>query len=173
MSSYSKKECKCSSSHTIVSGNSLDINVDNCNSEIRADIVVSEHSSIRLWGQVVNCNGDPVENVLVKLLKVDCRCGDIYYTGIAHTITDCDGFYQFDLCSDETSNYKILVSKATYGPEKTIPVEYNNCNPCYEDTHCCDCNSCYDNCYQNQDCDCYYNNKCNNKPTNYYKNGRY
>lgn len=72
---------------------------------------------------------------------------------------------------------KILVSKDTYRPEKVIPVEYNNCNPCYDNYHSCDCNSCYNcGCYENycdnQNCDSYYKNKCNKKATNYYKNTR-
>lgn len=78
--------------------------MDDCNSEIRSDIIISEHSSVRLWSQVINCNGNPIENALVKLLNIECSCGNISYIGIAHTITDCDAFYQFDLCSEESSN---------------------------------------------------------------------
>ncbi|MGL6105704.1 hypothetical protein [Romboutsia sp.] len=127
-------KCNCSSGLSIASGNSLDVDVNYCESEIRADIVVSEFKSVRLWGRVVNCEGKPVSNALVKLLKVICDGSCMYYQGVAHTISDCDGFYQFELCScdedGETPCYKVLVSKAAYGPERVIPYANGNCNPC-------------------------------------------
>ncbi|MEG1142312.1 MAG: hypothetical protein RSE41_07715 [Clostridia bacterium] len=135
MSNYEKgfnAECNCSSNFNIVSGNSLDLDVNYCESEIRADIVVSEYSSVRLWGRIVNCDGSPIANALIKLLKVEC-CGDhVTYKGISHTISDCDGFYQFELCTADKDDdcYKLLVSKAAYGPERIIPVSGGNCNPC-------------------------------------------
>lgn len=127
-------DCNGSSPYNIVSGNSLDVDVNYCESEIRADVVVSEYSSVRLWGRIVNCDGKPVANALIKLLKVVC-CGDkVSYNGIAHTISDCDGFYQFELCScddnGDKSCYRILVSKAAYGPERVIPTNGGNCDPC-------------------------------------------
>lgn len=126
--------CGCSSNYNIVSGNSLDLDVNYCEAEIRADVVVSEYNSVRLWGRIVNCENQPIGNALIKLLKVEC-CGDrVHYIGIAHTISDCDGFYQFELCSSDKGNentcYKILVSKAAYGPERIIPSVDGNCNPC-------------------------------------------
>ncbi|MGL4800951.1 MULTISPECIES: hypothetical protein [Peptostreptococcaceae] len=124
--------CTCSMESTIITGNSLELDVNYCESEIRADIVVSEFKSVRLWGQVINCDGRPIPNALVKLLKVECYGKHISYKGIAHTISDCEGFYQFDLCgnADDDDCYKLLVSKAAYGPERIIPVSNNNCEPC-------------------------------------------
>lgn len=136
MSKY-KSSCNCD--YSVVSGNSLDVEVNYCESEIRADIIVQEQKSVRLWGRIINCNGEPVSNALIKLLKVE-NCGNYYtYVGVAHTISDCEGFYQFELCtcSDEydEANYKILVSKAAYGPEKVIPVNNANCDPCDDDNN--------------------------------------
>lgn len=122
--------------NTIVSGNSIVVDT-NCNaSEIKADIKVSEFDSLRLWGQVLNCNGQPVSNVLVKLMRIICTPQGESYQGIAHTITDCNGFYQFELCrEDRNSKYKVLVSKAATGPE----LVHTNING--------DCNTCNDNAY--------------------------
>lgn len=136
MSNYSignNYNCNHNSNYNIVSGNSLDVNVNNCESEIRADVVVAEYNSVRLWGRVLNCDGKPVANALIKLLKVNCCNDNASYKGIAHTISDCNGFYQFELCSSEEDNdacYKILVSKAAYGPERIIPISGGNCDPC-------------------------------------------
>lgn len=137
MSMYQNQQeydCNCSCSGNIVSGNSLDLDVNYCESEIRADIVVEEHSSVRLWGRIVNCDDRPVANALVKLLKVECRGAQTTYKGIAHTVSDCEGFYQFELCAcEEDANkscYKLLVSKAAYGSERIIPLSGGNCNPC-------------------------------------------
>lgn len=134
--------------NSIVSGNSLDLDFNKCESEIRADIVVSEYSSVRLWGRIVNCEGKPVANALVKLLKVESDGNKVYYSGISHTVSDCEGFYQFDLCtnSEDAHNtcYKVLVSKAAYGVEKVIPGKSLNCQPCQPQDTCTQCF--YDDC---------------------------
>ena len=135
MSNYPmNNDCQCAG-YSVVNGNSLDIDVNYCESEIRADVVVSEYDSVRLWGRIVNCEGKPVANALIKLLKVTCHKNGVSYNGVAHTLSDCDGFYQFELCrcSDEEFEkccYKILVSKAAYGPERVVPISGGNCNPC-------------------------------------------
>lgn len=127
--------CNCSPYCNSAIGNSLDVEVDCHESEIRADIRVSEYNSVRLWGRIVNCQGRPVPNALIKLLKVECygRHKDRNYKGIAHTVTDCDGFYQFEICPGdkrEDNWYRILVSKVVYGQERIISISCGNCNPC-------------------------------------------
>lgn len=126
------KDCK--GKFGVISGNSIDIDVQGCESEIRADIIVSAYNSIRLWGRVIDCNGDGVENALIKLVKVECTSHGKEYHGIAHTISDCEGFYQFEVCADlesiENNCYKLLISKAAYGPERIIPTSGGTCNPC-------------------------------------------
>lgn len=113
-----------SSSHvkpnqTTVLGNSIDIEIDpyHCDHEIRTDIMVSEFTSIRLWGQIISCHGNPVPNALVKLVKICGSEDSKTYEGIAHTTSDCEGFYQFDIYSDEHAWYKILVGKSNTGKE--------------------------------------------------------
>lgn len=142
----------------LINGNSVDIEIDGCNSDIKADIIVSDFNTVRLWGQVKTCNGQPVAKALIKLLKVVHKQYGCEYQGIAHTVSDCKGFYQFDLCPDEIGcSYKILVSKAIIGCDKTYCQE-RNCDSC-ENSHasCDDCN-CNNKAYDcrpvNKKCNC-------------------
>ncbi|MEG1002141.1 MAG: hypothetical protein RSF37_01990 [Clostridium sp.] len=149
-----------------VLGNSIDIHVDRCDNsaEIRADIKVDEFNSKRIWGQVLNCNGEPVPNSLVKLVRVVCQGNRKYYEGIAHTITDCEGFYQFDVCENlENECYKIIINKAVTGPEKVVKTNGGNCNACASDNRNPNGHGKYDPCrryepvvtnYNQNDCDC-------------------
>ncbi|MGL4453708.1 MAG: hypothetical protein ACRCTZ_21325 [Sarcina sp.] len=145
-----------------VLGNSIDIHVgkNDCSAEIRADVKVSEFESKRIWGQVLNCRNEPVPNSLVKLVRVICQGNRKYYEGVAHTITDCEGFYQFDVCDNSDNEcYKIIINKAVTGQELVIDTQGGNCgacttsggyNPCLPynpivkpyDPNECDCN-CY------------------------------
>ncbi|MGL5675362.1 MAG: hypothetical protein ACRDDX_03020 [Cellulosilyticaceae bacterium] len=128
---YGSNSCKTS---TVTVGNSIDINLntpDICqSSEVRADVVVDEISAKRVWGRVVNCQGQPIANALAKLVKVVCIKGKKEYIGVAHTITNCEGFYQFDVCADDLSCYKIIVNKATTGKEVILDTTTGNCNTC-------------------------------------------
>lgn len=119
-------------------GNSVDIKLKECDaSEVRADVLVEnatrekECHVVRLWGQVKDCNGEPVSNALIKLIKVTNGCNGKSYQGIAHTISDCEGFYQFDLCyCSGHESYKVLVGKAYTGPEEVIHNMKGNCDLC-------------------------------------------
>lgn len=115
-----------------VLGNSIDIKINPCDEivEIRADVQVEEFISKRIWGKVVSCEGKPLSNTLVKLVKV-VRVGcDYDYIGMAHAVTDCEGFYQFDVCAKEESEYKILVNKAVIGDEIVLKNNGGNCKAC-------------------------------------------
>lgn len=129
--------CNCNMDSTVISGNSLDLDVNYCESEIRADVIVSEYNSVRLWGRIMNTEGEPVANALLKLIKVKSKGKNTTYTGIAHTVSDCDGFYQFDICGeyDKDEYYKLLVNKAAYGPERVIDPCNGNCNPYYNEAN--------------------------------------
>lgn len=139
-SSTSKCGCPCQPTpkpcdDSYVVGNSIDFTIDNCDSEIKADVVVDYRDSVRVWGQVKDCTGKPVEYAYIKLIKATNNG----YIGIAHTITDCLGFYQFDICPcKDGTNFRLLVGKAsTGGNEKDISSE-QNCNPCV-DAPSCEC----------------------------------
>lgn len=107
---------------TIVIGNSIDININPSisSSEIRADVKVGEYTAIRLWGQIVNMNNHPVPNALVKLVRIIDSQPSPQYVGVAHTTSDCEGFYQFDIYSNENAWYKVLVGKSNTGKEIII-----------------------------------------------------
>ncbi len=119
---------------TMINGNSIDVVPQGCDSEIKADIVVTEFNSVRLWGQIVNCHGQPVSSALLKLIKIITDCnGKCIYQGIAHTVSDCNGFYQFDLCVDDPcAKYKVLVNKSATGTERIIETGTGNCNACVD-----------------------------------------
>lgn len=123
--------CKPSKTCELIVGNSLEVEVHGDDCEIRADIEVARKNTVRLWGQVKDCEGKPVEGALVKLLKQTVVCDKPNYAGIAHAVTDCLGFYQFEICPCHSSTkYRILVGKAAIGSEKIINSN-GTCNPCH------------------------------------------
>lgn len=162
--------------YNIASGNSADLKIGECDSEIRADVVVNEYRSIRLWGCVVNCNGYPVPNALVKLLKIVRYEHGYNYVSVAHTVTDCDGLYQFDILGEfDCDSYKVIVSKTAIASERIIDTKGGNCNPCdckpmpkceEKNPPKCDCyekpphveppcnKPCDDHMFKSCDCDC-------------------
>ncbi|OPJ55982.1 hypothetical protein [Alkalithermobacter paradoxus] len=103
--------------------------------EVKADFRVNKQRSVRIWGQVKDCNENPVKCALVKLVKQVCRCGKVDYVGVAHTVTDCKGFYQFDVCVPEAiEKYKVIVSKPAHGLEI---IKLTECAPCGKDKCLC------------------------------------
>ncbi len=90
----------------------LDIKEGEC--EVRKDVMIKKAECVRIWGQVKDCWGCPVEGALVKLVKEVYKGRKSWFVGIAHTLTDCHGFYQFDLCRKEAKcNYRIIAGKAS------------------------------------------------------------
>lgn len=128
-----KYDCHCyGSCDTIISGNVLDLDLNKCDSEVRADIEVgkSKKCCVRVWGQVKDCDGNPVEDAQVKLLKSYYYHGKMEFEGVAHTTTDCMGFYQFDVCiKNEHDKFRIIVGKASTGKERVIHGK-GICDPC-------------------------------------------
>lgn len=101
----------CSDDKNGIVGESIDIVLkDVCESEIKAEITVKEFESVRIWGQVKDSCGCPMPRTLLKLLRCDCE----NFSGIAHTISDCQGFYQFDLCKKtEGGKYRIIAGRVS------------------------------------------------------------
>lgn len=111
-------------------GNSVAVQFRKNDCEIRADVCVKKVNAIRLWGRVKTCENEPVEAALVKLLKMVCDKHGYRLEGVAHTITDCKGFYQFDICErDDHADYRVIVGKAATGNERIIH-DCEACNPC-------------------------------------------
>jgi hypothetical protein len=122
---YNEESCE------IIKGNAINVELNKCDCEVRADIKVERKHCIRIWGQVTDCSGKPVSEALVKLLKPYPKQGCVEYAGISHTVTDCLGFYQFDVCfcDDDKSKYRILVGKPAKGNDRVI-YEEGKCEPC-------------------------------------------
>lgn len=134
--SINTKNCYSKTSYDdLVVGNSIDIQLEKNDSEVRADLTVSRVDTVRIWGIVKDCDGMPISNALIKLVKPINKNGIMEYEGACYTVTDCSGFYQMDVpCSDSDSKYKILVSKASVGYERIICCD--NCNPCSPEPPC-------------------------------------
>lgn len=107
----------------------LELNKNNC--EVSTHISVVGEKSVKLWGQVKDCEGHPVEDALIKLLKPVSQDGNIDYVGVDHTTSDNLGFYKFEL-SPNNENIKLIViaSKAISGNQRTIDENSSLCNPC-------------------------------------------
>lgn len=124
---------------SMINGNSIDINPHEGDSEIKADVIVSEFNSVRIWGQIMNCKGESVPNALIKLIRIAKDCKDTEactYQGIAHTVSDCQGFYQFDIeVNNSKEEFKILVGKSATGTERIIAPNTGNCDACSGDNY--------------------------------------
>lgn len=103
-------------------------------SEIRADAVIpcqtkgEDSNTIRVWGQVLNDCGEPIAYALLKLVKVISSHNGKEYIGIAHGLSDSNGFYQFDVpyCTGE-EYYKIIIS-IMYTEEEVVAMpQYEPC----------------------------------------------
>lgn len=129
--------CPTHNSCELIIGNSLEVDVSKDDCEVRADLEVARKKIVRLWGQIKDCDGLPVEGASVKLLKQITTCGKPNYVGVAHAITDCLGFYQFDLCPCQTpAKYRIVVGKAAVGTERVVE-SLGSCKPCNSNPcHC-------------------------------------
>ncbi|MGL5086179.1 MAG: hypothetical protein ACRC68_10780 [Clostridium sp.] len=126
-------QCGCET----VKGNAIEVQIQKDDCEVRADVVVGKSRGIRLWGQIRDCDGYPIDNALVKLVKVTHYYGKVGVQGIAHTMTDCTGFYQFEIkaCEDGVS-YRVLVHKASEGKERVVSETAMICNPCSDNPVC-------------------------------------
>ncbi|MDK2587408.1 hypothetical protein QOZ83_16310 [Romboutsia sedimentorum] len=187
---YTNYKNQCMGVQGLSTGNSIDIDLNQCEQlgEVKADIVLNtdinnECNVVRLWGQIKDCNGCSVPNALLKLLKIEKYKGRCEYKGVAHTISDCEGFYQFDLCyCDGSENYKILVSRTSTGTDELVlPTEEGNCNvygsngpnvyqPCEQGNQICKQGSSI-NCNTQQNNDCEDVSQCQSSvyPKNYKK----
>lgn len=81
--------------------------------EIRVDLQVKTLKSVKVWGQIIKEDNEPVNNALVKIVKeLKDDKGRKEYLGVADSITDCGGFYQFCICIDDAnipSTFKVFV----------------------------------------------------------------
>ncbi len=156
-------------------GTSIDVNIDplSFNQEIRSDIIVSKYDNIRIWGQVKNCKNHIISGAFIKLVKFNHDAIDKSLEGIAHTLSDYNGFYQFDVCGDNPNiSYKIIVSKANNGSKKILDT-YNKSGKICNKTLSSDCKTyssslSYIYPKKHDNTNSLYNNSC--KPTPQFQN---
>lgn len=152
--SQTQHDCNMDNSHTMICSSSSEFKVDSCQSNVRIDITVAEFATVRLWGQVKDSYGYPVPGILLMLVRVEHdKHGKCSYHGLAHTISDKEGFYQFDLCAKCFDTcYKILANKSAKGLERLI-LSQEACLYEKDDDRCRD----YDSC---RNCDCCRDDEC-------------
>lgn len=98
--------CEC------LQGKTADVEICQKDVDIRVDLVVDKKKVLRLWGQIKDNSGYVVENALITLLKPQYVRGEIEYFPIATTLSDCMGFYQFQIEKLEKNlTYKVNVGK--------------------------------------------------------------
>lgn len=106
--------------------------------EIKVDMEVEKRRTVRIWGQIKDCKGKPVRCAMVKLIREVVDCGKKKYVGVAHGVTDCLGFYQFDICVPEhcqsSEKYRVIASKQATGEE--VEMSDSECNPCTDNCNC-------------------------------------
>jgi hypothetical protein len=116
----------------VFQGNEVELDIKKGDCDVRADVVIGSKRCVRVWGQVIDCECNPVREALVKLVRCFVHHGRPEYEGVAHTVTDCCGFYQFDIEEEDAKDkYKIIVSKVTCGKDRTIHGD-GICFPCIE-----------------------------------------
>lgn len=126
---------KCNNSMV---GNNLDFIIDGCSCELRADVILENTVPMtRLWGQIKDSSNRPVPNSLINLIKVIVNNDMCTYVCIAHTTSDCLGFYQFDVPAKKCNeSYKLIASNPVNAGRKSTIVKNNHSNnnniPIYE-----------------------------------------
>jgi hypothetical protein len=99
--------CEC------VQGKTVDIGINHNDSEIRLDLIIEKKKVSKLWGQVKDTKGFAVEGALVSLLKPQYIRGNLEYYPISTTISDCMGFYQFEIDQLEKGlKYRVSAGKS-------------------------------------------------------------
>ena len=110
--------------------NGTDICLDKNDCEKKVNIALDKMKTVNISGYVFDCNDNPLEKAIVRLYEyVDC--GNL--KAVCYTLTNCEGFYEFNLKGDFVGKYHISVSIC-----KEIRKRHHKDNDC--DCDCdCDC----------------------------------
>lgn len=135
-------ECNCDShlcnkDNEMLTENSIDLLInDSCKSEIRADIILNKLEVITIYGQVKDCEGCPISNVLIKLMKC---CGN-KLKEVDCTTSDCQGFYLFKVYLPQPKgNYRLIFTQTDFILEDIV---YNPiCKNCKQNKENCSINN--------------------------------
>jgi hypothetical protein len=117
------------SDYTCATGSSETFRLLNDDSDVKVDILAQKHYGATIWGQIKDEYEKPIAEAFVKLIKPVYCNGKIEYISIAKCMSDCNGFYQFNVEStNDDSAYKVIVSKtvATTVSNKSYKNEHQN-----------------------------------------------
>lgn len=133
--------------NNIIFGNSKNISIkEQCNSEIRVDVTVFVYDNICIWGQIKDFDNKPIPNICVKLIKVSNTDKGETYKKMAHSLSDLKGFYEFNLCVENTSKddlYKIIAcSNDKISNRNEIPFVSPKIDKNISSMEICNCENC-------------------------------
>ncbi len=92
--------------------NGVEILVNPCEKELRADIKIKQSKKVKIWGQIKDQCGCLVAGAVVTLSKVvkNCECSEVVF--IEQTVSDKHGIYCFTVCIDDChEKYKLCAYK--------------------------------------------------------------
>lgn len=80
--------------------------------EVKVDLMIEEKIICNVWGQVIDINQKPVDDALITLLKPKYSNGRYEYIPVATTLSDFEGFYQFEVKPLKNGlKYKVIAGK--------------------------------------------------------------
>lgn len=89
--------CAYENKLTCFNSKSINLKIQNGKDEIRKDFILEEKKIIKIWGHIIDDRRNPVEGIIVNLLKPQYTNKKIEYVKVDSVLSDCDGFYQFEL----------------------------------------------------------------------------
>ncbi|MGL4911884.1 MAG: hypothetical protein ACRC3Y_05555 [Romboutsia sp.] len=107
-SSVHENKCVC------FKGNPVDVPLNNHKNEIKVDLLLEEKQIYKVWGQVIDNNQEPINDAVITLLKPQYINGRFEYYPVATTMSDCEGFYQFEVRQLTNGlRYKVITGKTS------------------------------------------------------------
>ena len=82
---------------TCFKSESIDINLENSNCDIRQDLLLEEKYLSKIWGYVFDYKNNPVEGTVLSLFKIQYVNKLRKYIKIGTTVSNSDGLYIFEL----------------------------------------------------------------------------
>lgn len=89
-------------------------------------VITQNYNYSKIWGQIKNYCNCPLPNVLILLIRITPHFNGFYsYQCISYTISNYNGFYQFNINLDYSNSiYKVFVEQSALGERIT---QFNDC----------------------------------------------
>lgn len=109
--SYPNQTCCANHHQPPLTNQCFQVNQETC--QVHINLQQKKINQVTVWGQVLDCCQQPVENCPVILCKL-CNCnGCDQYQPVQQTLTDCQGNYKFFLappcCCEQ---YKVMLDES-------------------------------------------------------------